>query len=151
MDKKTTLKKILEEHPEQKDEILNSMRDVIIQIIPKEKLIKKALFYPLIVEYFENADYDDRETMAALMVDSLLYVIDERSGYNIAIHTIGYASNKDKKKICKIFKDFIGSVAFHPFGHKVLLKLYYSVDDTVLINKTITRVCLMILLMLGTY
>lgn len=43
--------------------------------------------------------------------------------------------------IVKNFKDLTVKVAMEHYGHRVLLALFDTIDDTVLLNKYITSVC----------
>ena len=66
-----------------------------------------------------------------------------KEGVNLVCNAIDYMEPKDKKLMLKAFKGNIKGylTAEKTLCHVVIIKLLSSVDDTVLLKKTILNVC----------
>jgi len=71
--------------------------------------------------------------------DSLLQIIGTRDGAKFGTLFVGYSTVKDRKLICKLFKDYVKATYESDYGHMVLLKVFLTLDDTVLVNKIILK------------
>ena len=78
--------------------------------------------------------------MIAALREHIPEILHTREGAKVAVNCIAYGSAKDRKIMIKAMKGLVAKASTEEFGHQVVLRLLYSVDDTLLINKAILGV-----------
>lgn len=63
-----------------------------------------------------------------------------RDGTRVAMHCVWDGSAKDRKVIVKSLKTHVAKICKEEHGHLLLLAIFDSVDDTVLLQKVILDV-----------
>ncbi|KAJ3129126.1 hypothetical protein HK098_002367 [Nowakowskiella sp. JEL0407] len=75
--------------------------------------------------------------MMEFLKEQLVNILHTRDGARVSQLCILYATPKDRKQIIKTVKEFVVKISREQYGHTVLLTLFESVDDTVLVQKAI--------------
>ncbi|CAB3411480.1 unnamed protein product [Caenorhabditis bovis] len=131
-----SLSQIISEEPSKKQVILKHLEETIEAVSGKET-VRLSIVHKLMLDFFENCDEEKRTNM----LDSLKYKIPEfihtPDGARLAMKLVWFAPVKERKLIVKNFKDLSVKAAMEHYGHRVLLSIFDTVDDTVLVNKFI--------------
>lgn len=131
-----SLSEILAEKPEKKNVILKHLEEVIEAVNGKETL-RLSILHKLMLDFFENCDEEKKNNLLDSLKDKIPEFIHTPEGARLAIKLIWFAPVKERKLIVKNFKDLSVKAAMEHYGHRVLLALFDTVDDTVLVNKVI--------------
>jgi pumilio family protein 6 len=78
--------------------------------------------------------------MIELMHKAIVQVLHTKEGSRVAMICIWHGTPKDRKAIIKSFKTYIRKICMEEYGHLVMLAVFDSVDDTVLVKKVIIPV-----------
>jgi pumilio family protein 6 len=120
--------------PSMKGAVLSSVKANLSRILDK-KLTESSLLHTVLCEYLRHCLKEDREEVLSQIQNSLLDFTNTRDGAHVALLCVWHASNKVKKLIMKSLKGHVMEVAKSEHGHLILLALFDSVDDTVLLKK----------------
>lgn len=131
-----SLTEILAEKPEKKVVILKHLDEVIGAVNEKETL-RLSILHKLMLDFFDNCDEEKKINLLDSLKDKIPEFIHTPDGAKLAIKLIWFAPVKERKLIVKNFKDLSVKAAMEHYGHRVLLALFDTVDDTVLLNKVI--------------
>ncbi|ORY41870.1 ARM repeat-containing protein [Rhizoclosmatium globosum] len=113
------LQTIIAENPSKKAAITKNIRETISSFLEKKPSTSSSAF------------------MVDLLKDHLIHILHTREGARVAQLTILHATPKDRKYILKTFKSLVPKISKEQFGHAVLITVCESVDDTVLVGKTV--------------
>lgn len=99
-----------------------------------------SFFHHLCWNFFENCDdINMKLETAACLKDRIPEMLHTREGALASMHCIWLCSVKDRKAIVKSLKTLVRKVCFEEYGHLVLLAIFDSVDDTVLVSSVILK------------
>ncbi|PNF29155.1 hypothetical protein B7P43_G12377 [Cryptotermes secundus] len=129
-----SLDDVFQKTPTMKEAILSAVKANMSRILDK-KLTKSSLLHTVLCEYLRHCSKEDRDEALLQIQNSLLDFTSTRDGAHVAIMCIWHASNKVKKMIMKSLKGHMMEVAKSEHGHLILLALFDTVDDTVLLKK----------------
>uniref|UniRef100_A0A1I7TS61 PUM-HD domain-containing protein n=1 Tax=Caenorhabditis tropicalis TaxID=1561998 RepID=A0A1I7TS61_9PELO len=135
-DKIRSLTEILAEKPEKKAVIMKHLDEIIGAVNEKETL-RLSILHKLMLDFFENCDEEKKNNLLDSLKDKIPEFIHTPDGAKLAIKLIWFAPVKERKLIVKNFKDLSVKAAMEHYGHRVLLALFDTIDDTVLLNKVI--------------
>ncbi len=99
-----------------------------------------SLVHKIFLEYFANCDQKDKLEMIDTLAEHLVHMVHTKDGTEVALQCVWFGSAKERKKIIKAMKTFVLKIAIEEHGHKVLVGLFDSVDDTKLVAKSILEV-----------
>jgi len=137
-DTSKTIDDINKENPKEMEEIIKNIKDIIYTIADKDS-IKLQIVHHLLYKFILYANQSEKLQAIELTRDSLLQIIGTRDGAKFGTLFVGYSTVKDRKLICKLFKDYVKATYESDYGHMVLLKVFLTLDDTVLVNKIILK------------
>lgn len=81
-------------------------------------------------------DLDVRELIETL-ADQFAELVHTAEGAEVALTLIAMANAKERKSIVRALKPHVLELAKNEFGHVVLVTVFMTVDDTVLVHKTL--------------
>lgn len=130
------LEDIFKKTPTMKEATLSAVKANMSRILDK-KLTNSSLFRTVLCEFLGQCSQEDREEVLAQIQiqNSILDFVKSKDGAHVAVKCIGHASNKVKKQIIKSLKGHVMDVALSEHGYLILLALFDTVDDTVLLKK----------------
>ncbi|KAJ3031731.1 UNVERIFIED_CONTAM: pumilio domain member 6 [Siphonaria sp. JEL0065] len=151
---------IIAENPSKKAAIIKNIRETISSFLEKSaaNIGPHTILHRLILDYLlllppptpyaapsgsataatpTEAPVSSSAFMVDLLKDHLVHILHTREGARVAQLTLLHSTPKDRKYILKTFKSLVPKIAKEQFGHGVLITLCESVDDTVLVSKTI--------------
>ncbi|VDP05264.1 unnamed protein product [Heligmosomoides polygyrus] len=135
-DKPRTLAEIVEEEPTKKKLILAKL--IRGYLFPMETTVRLSLCHRLLRDFASHCDPEQLINLIDSLKDRIPEIVHTPDGAYVAMKCIWNANVKDRKLIVKNFKDLTVKVAMEHYGHRVLLALFDTIDDTVLLNKYIT-------------
>ncbi|ETN86958.1 CPL domain protein [Necator americanus] len=136
-DKPRTLDEIVAEEPSKKKLIIQHLEEQIFTLVDKTT-VRLSLCHRLLKDFICHCDSDQRTNLIDSLKDRIPELVHTPDGAYTAMKCIWNANTKDRKLIVKNFKDLAVKVAMEHYGHRVLMAVFDSVDDTVLVNKYIT-------------
>lgn len=129
-----SLEDVFQMTPSLKEAVLSAMKANMSRILDK-KLTKSSLLHTVLCEYLRHCVKEHRDEVLSQIQNSLLDFTNTRDGAHVAITCVWHASNKVKKLIMKSLKGHVMEVAKSEHGLLILLALFDTVDDTVLLKK----------------
>ncbi|KAK0412801.1 hypothetical protein QR680_006418 [Steinernema hermaphroditum] len=96
-----------------------------------------TLTHRLLLEYISHCTNEDRATLIASVADRVAEIVHTPDGSAVGMRCVWNGTVKDRKMIVKNFKGLVASACKEQYAHRVLLAIFDSVDDTVLVNKYI--------------
>lgn len=115
---------------------LSAIKGNLTRILNK-KFFNSTLVHSVLLEFLNNCSLEDRAEMIVTLRSSIVELSQTKLGSKVAVICIWHGTNKDRKIIMKSLKEHIKTVAISEHGYLVLLALFDSVDDTVLLKKII--------------
>ncbi|MFH4974517.1 hypothetical protein AB6A40_001226 [Gnathostoma spinigerum] len=133
-----SLEEIIAEDPSKKQSMMNYMQDLLRNIVPKSQ-INLSLTHHLLYDFITHCDKEQLTEMVDLLKDRIPMIVHTWRGAAVALRCIWNATSKERKLIVKNFKGLVTKACLDEFGHRVMMAIFDSVDDTVLVNKYIIR------------
>ncbi|KAI8435673.1 hypothetical protein MSG28_003933 [Choristoneura fumiferana] len=135
-DKVKTLTDTYKDSPEMKTAILQSCKANIQRILDKN-LHDGELLHSVLYDYIRACSLEERVELVSTLGPLIVPLSNSLPGANTASICVWQGSNKDKKAILKVVKEHAVALAKHKTGYRLLLTIFDSVDDTVLVRKAI--------------
>lgn len=135
-DKVKTLSDTYKESPEMKAAILQSCKANVQRILDKN-LHDSELLHSVLYDYIRECSAEDRVEMISTLSPLIVPLSNSLPGVNTASICVWQGTNKDKKTILKVVKEHAVSLSKHKTGYRLLIAIFDSVDDTVLVKKAI--------------
>lgn len=135
-DKVKTLSDTYKDSPEMKSAILQSCKANIQKILDKN-LHDGELFHSILYDYIRECSAEDRIELISTLSPLIVPLSNSLPGANAASICVWQGTNKDKKTILKVVKEHAVSLSKHKTGYRLLIAIFDSVDDTVLVKKAI--------------
>ncbi|XP_041978133.1 protein penguin [Aricia agestis] len=134
-----TLSDAYKDCPEMKSAILQSCKANIQRILDKN-LHDAELFQLVLYDYIRECSAEDRAELITTLSPLIVPLSNSLAGVNAACMCVWQGTNKDKKTIMKVVKKHVVPLSQHKTGYRLLLAIFDSVDDTVLVKKAIVSV-----------
>ncbi|XP_033347431.1 protein penguin [Bombus vosnesenskii] len=115
---------------------LSAVKGNLMRILNK-KFLNSTLLHCVLLEFLNNCSLEDKKEIIAMLRSSIVELSQTKFGSQVAVICIWHGSNKDRKIIMKSIKGNIKNISMSEYGYLILLALFDSVDDTVLIKKVI--------------
>ncbi|KAI6202987.1 PUM-HD domain-containing protein [Aphelenchoides besseyi] len=133
-----SIKEIAEKHPEKIELIVKNLADALKGIVDGDQL-KHTLSHHLLWNYFTYCNKAEKLEMIENVKERLPEISHTREGAEVALECIWNTNAKDRKIIVKSFDDCAVRCANDKFARRVLYAIFDCVDDTIIVNKYITR------------
>uniref|UniRef100_F1KTZ3 Pumilio domain-containing protein 12 n=1 Tax=Ascaris suum TaxID=6253 RepID=F1KTZ3_ASCSU len=137
-EKVVTIKEIIEKEPAKKTSIMKCLEELLKDIVPKSQL-KLSLTHRLLNEFLTYCNSEQMNEMIDSLKDRLPEIVHTNDGTRVALRCIWNGTVKERKMMVKNFKSFVVKTCLEEFGHRVLIAIFDTVDDTVLVNKYIIQ------------
>ncbi|KAK9309799.1 hypothetical protein QLX08_000621 [Tetragonisca angustula] len=115
---------------------LSAVKGNLMRILNK-KFLNSILVHSVLLEFLNDCSVEDRTEIITMLKSSLVELSQTKFGSKVAVLCIWHGTNKDRKIIIKSLKENIKNISMSEHGYLILLALFDSVDDTVLIKKII--------------
>ncbi|XP_017890649.1 pumilio homolog 3, partial [Ceratina calcarata] len=131
-----TLSDVYKTAKDMKTATLSAVKGNLMRILNK-KLLNCTLVHCILLEFLENCTTEDRTEIIAMLKSSIVELSQTKFGSKVAAICIWHGTSKDRKIIMKSLKDNVKDISMSEHGYLILLALFDSVDDTVLVRKII--------------
>ncbi|CUS08346.1 unnamed protein product [Tuber aestivum] len=135
---KPSLKELLQKSPEKRAVIMKSLFDQIDGVTKKGATIFTIL-HKAMLEYILNTRPGTTETteFIELVKEHVADIAFTKDGSQVVVRCMALGTAKDRKVMIKALKSEAISLARHEYGYLVLLSIFETVDDTVLVAKSL--------------
>ncbi|KAL0892791.1 hypothetical protein ABMA27_014492 [Loxostege sticticalis] len=130
------LKDAYKDSPEMRPAILQSCKANIQKILDKN-LHDGELLHSVLYDYIRECSAEERAELVSTLSPLIVPLSNSLPGVNAASLCVWQGTNKDKKTILKVVKEHAVPLSKHKTGYRLLLAIFDSVDDTVLVKKAI--------------
>uniref|UniRef100_A0A915AZ66 PUM-HD domain-containing protein n=1 Tax=Parascaris univalens TaxID=6257 RepID=A0A915AZ66_PARUN len=137
-EKTVTIKEIIEKEPAKKTSIMRCLEELLKDIVPKSQL-KLSLTHRLLNEFLTHCSSEQMNEMVDSLKDRLPEIVHTNDGTRVALRCIWNGTVKERKVMVKNFKSLVVKTCLEEFGHRVLIAMFDTVDDTVLVNRYIIQ------------
>jgi pumilio homology domain family member 6 len=124
--------------------IISSLQAAIVPCLDKGTIGDLTIIQRAFVDYVELCNLSLNPKLIAEANELLervpiIVVLHTKEGARLSMLAISAASNKRRRQIAKEMKTYVTKIACEEYGHKVLIQLFDTVDDTVMIDQNILR------------
>ncbi|XP_015114671.1 pumilio homolog 3 [Diachasma alloeum] len=133
-DKIKCLNDVFKVATDMKSATLSAVKMNLVRILNK-KVINNTLVLTVLSEFLSICSAEDRSELIVMLRDSIFELSQTKEGSRIAMICIWHGTTKDRKLSLKSMKDHVKDIAISEHGHAILLSVFDSVDDTVLVKK----------------
>lgn len=116
---------------------LEDLKEILMKIVGKP-VLGHSIIHHVFLEFFKNADENSRSEMIRALGGSVIEMLHTKDGSRVAMQCLWHGTAKDRKAIVKSFKTHVVKIAKEEHGHMVLLAAFDCVDDTKLVDSTVT-------------
>ena len=99
-----------------------------------------SISHHVIQQYYENASVKQQIDMTGSLTNEIVHTVRTKRGTDVAVKCIAFSTVKQRKAIVKSFKSNVALISKEKYGHMAIVKLLDSLDDTVLLLKTVVQV-----------
>lgn len=115
---------------------LTAVKTNVIRIINKG-FVNSTLLQTVLWEFLCACSVEDRSELIVMLRSYIITLSQTKMGARVAMQCIWHGNSKDRKIIMKALKGNVKAICMSKYGHMILLALFDSVDDTVLVQKII--------------
>ncbi|KAJ1510990.1 hypothetical protein HMI54_011107 [Coelomomyces lativittatus] len=119
--------------------IQENLMDVIRPCIEKGILGPLTLVQRAVLDYLSISSEALQQNLLTELHPVLVSIVHQKEGSLVAMRAISRGLPKDRKSILKLFKPYIMKMADNEYGFRVLIQALDTVDDVVLLEKSILR------------
>lgn len=137
--KDMSLADIIAENPEKRPFLMKNLRVTISAAVQKGS-IGFTIIHAAMLEYVKNLDptTSEKDEFIDIVTEQFAEMVHTNEGSQVASRVLAMASPKERKQLIRSLKDFVDKLAEDEYGHTVLITLFNTVDDTVLVHKAFT-------------
>ncbi|XP_011865614.1 PREDICTED: pumilio domain-containing protein KIAA0020 homolog isoform X1 [Vollenhovia emeryi] len=115
---------------------LSAVKANVIRILNKG-LVNSTLLQTVLWEFLCACSTEDRSELIVTLRSYIITLCQTKMGTRVATQCMWHGNSKDRKFIMKALKGNVKAICASKYGHMLLLALFDSVDDTVLVQKII--------------
>lgn len=131
-----TLSDVYKTAENMKSATLTAVKGNLSRILNK-KLVNSTLVQCVLLEFLNDCSTEDRTEIIVTLRSLVVDLSQTKPGAKIVIQCIWHGTNKDRKIIMKTLKESVTTICMSEHGYLIMLALFDSVDDTVLMKKVI--------------
>lgn len=131
-----TLKDIILENPDKRPFLMKNLKGTIESAVKKGS-IGFTIIHAAMLEYVKNIDPNtsEREDFIDLITEQFAEIVHTNEGSQVASIVLSMATAKERKNIVRSLRSFASKCSQDEYGQYVMLALFNTVDDTVLVTK----------------
>lgn len=131
-----SLSDVFENAEGMKSATLSAVKANLVRILNKS-LVNSTLLHTILWEFFCVCSMEDKNELIVMLRDFIVTLSQTKMGARVAAQCIWHGNNKDRKVIMKAFKGNVKTICMSEHGYMILLALFDSIDDTVIMKKII--------------
>ncbi|KAA8905778.1 hypothetical protein TRICI_005235 [Trichomonascus ciferrii] len=134
-----TLKDIIAENPDKRPFLMKNLKGTIESAVLKGS-IGFTIIHAAMLEYVRNIDptSSEREDFIDLITEQFAEMVHTNEGSQVASIVLSIATAKERKGLVRSLRSFASKCCEDEYGQYVMLSLFNTVDDTVLVTKAFT-------------
>jgi pumilio family protein 6 len=134
-----TLKDIIAENPDKRPFLMKNLKGTIESAVLKGS-IGFTIIHAAMLEYVKNIDptSSEREDFVDLITEQFAEMVHTNEGSQVASIVLSMATAKERKGLVRSLRSFASKCCEDEYGQYVMLALFNTVDDTVLVTKAFT-------------
>jgi len=121
--------------PEERSKIIEHLRECIEKCVDKE-LLGFDIVHFLFQAYCEVASEESLKTLAEKCMDGAPFLLSSKPGAEALLRLMGVTNSKQRKSFCRDIKGKFLALATNAVDYTVMIRLATTVDDTVLLAKS---------------
>ncbi|KAI0463424.1 hypothetical protein LJB42_003451 [Komagataella kurtzmanii] len=129
-----TVVEVAAENTEKRKQIAQNLMETITAAVEKGSA-GFQLLHAVMKEYIQIFEGEEVREMIALLTEPFAELVHTPEGYEVACTLIAKANAKERKQIIKTLKGHATELINNEYGNIVLIVLFMTVDDTVLVSK----------------
>ncbi|KAI4456839.1 hypothetical protein MML48_8g00016852 [Holotrichia oblita] len=130
------LKDVYKNSPDMKAAALGAVKANLSKILNKD-LLDSGLIQTVVYQYLTECSENDRNELISQIAPHAVVIGNSKDGAKAVMECIWHGTNKDRKVIVKAVKEHILELCKHEYGHTVVIAILDTIDDTVLVSKSI--------------
>ena len=131
-----SLSDVFENASDMKSATLSAVKANLVRILNKS-LVNSSLLHTILWEFFCVCSNEDRSELIVMLRSFIVTLSQTKMGAKVAVQCIWHGNNKDRKSIMKALKENVKTICMSEHGYVILLALFDSIDDTVIMKKII--------------
>lgn len=131
-----SLSDVFENVNDMKSATLSAVKANLVKILNKS-LVNSTLLHTILWEFFSVCSNEDRNELIVMLRNFIVTLSQTKMGAKVAVQCIWHGNNKDRKVIMKVLKENVKTICVSEHGYMILLALFDSIDDTVIMKKII--------------
>ncbi|ODQ68306.1 ARM repeat-containing protein [Nadsonia fulvescens var. elongata DSM 6958] len=135
--KDMSLNDIIIETPDKRPIIMKNLFDTIKSCVTKGS-IGFNIIHAAMLEFVKNMNSSEKEEFIDLVTEQFAEIVHTVEGSQVARYCLALATAKERKGLVRSLKPHVKALANDEYGNKVLITLFETVDDTVLVGKSFT-------------
>ncbi|XP_043281612.1 pumilio homolog 3 [Venturia canescens] len=135
-DKIKTISDVYASAVDMKTATLSAIKMNLVRVLNKN-LVSSCIVQTVLVDYLKVCTTEDRAELISMLRSSIIILSQSEIGAKLAMTCIWYGTNKDRKILLKGLKQHVKDICISEHGHMVVMAIFDSVDDTVLVKKLI--------------
>ncbi|CAJ1422868.1 unnamed protein product [Effrenium voratum] len=120
---------------QQKKDIVQHLEEAVEKVIEKELLALDIVHF-LFQAFCELATESQMTQLAEQCMDGAAYLLSSKAGAEALLRLLGVANAKQRKAFCRDLKGKWAPLATNSVDYVVMMRVATTVDDTVLLSKT---------------
>ena len=133
---KRSLLDIVRAHPDREEAIRKHMFQTLVPLLEKGRCTHHIV-HRAILDFFSIADDKRAAEVVDLVKELAVEMLHTREGARVAMQVTWRGSAKERKAFVRSLKPYVRKIACEEYGYAVLLAVFDTVDDTVLVRKTL--------------
>ncbi|CAN6608171.1 pumilio homology domain family member 6 [Trichomonascus vanleenenianus] len=133
-DKNMTLKDIITANPDKRPYLMRNLGETIKAAVQKGS-IGFTIIHAAMLEYVKNMNSKEKEEFVDLVTEQFAEIVHTNEGSQVASRVLAMATAKERKNLVRALKAFASKCSEDEYGYFVMITLFNTVDDTVLVSK----------------
>lgn len=122
--------------PNMKESTLTNTKEILMALFEKN-VVESPIVHAVLLDYLGFAKPEDQSEMLELAKNHIKALTQSKDGVHIAMMCVWLSGPKARKKMVKDLKEGFVSLACGEHTHMLLLAIFDSLDDTVLVQKAV--------------
>lgn len=114
---------------------MSHLREAVEKVVDKE-LLGCDITHFLFQAYCEHCTEDQLKDVAAKCMPGAPYLLSSKPGAEALLRVLGVVNAKQRKDFCRELKGKFAALASNAVDYVVMIRMACTVDDTVLLSKT---------------
>ncbi|CAI8007949.1 Pumilio homolog 3 [Geodia barretti] len=120
----------------ERETVLEHMREALAKLLDKS-VVRHSIVHRALLDFLTHCDHTSRSDMIDQLKELLVEMLHTRDGSRVTLLCLWHGTPKVRKAIVKSFKPYVRKICVEENGHVVMMGVFDTVDDTVLVRKHI--------------